>query len=151
MLAKIKDFTTLIGMIIAVITLMKGVSEHMLQGTQRRAEHFLGIRHQFRDNESFQRITELITQDSDSLLQLRTVEKAGYAYFFEEIALLTSSGLVREQVAAFTFGVYAIRCWENKKFWQGLQQEHWVHLESFINHMKRVRENSKFDHKEMQL
>lgn len=141
----------MIGIIITVISFVMGVSEHRMQGKQDRAEYFLEIRHQFRDNPGFQNITEMITQDSDSLLTLSPEMKANYAGFLEEIGLLSNSGLVRFEVANYIFGFYAIQCWKSKKFWTGLEQDDWVVLEDFAKRLEKAKANAKFDSKNFQI
>jgi hypothetical protein len=37
--------------------------------------------------------------------------------FFEEVALMMNSGLIRKEVAHYMFGYYAIHCWDSKNFW----------------------------------
>ncbi len=144
LLATLKDMTTLLGIIATVVTLYIGVDEHRLQGTQSRAEHFLSIRHQFRDSESFRQITEWITNNDDTLRNLSPEKKANYAGFFEELALLVNSEQVRIEVVSYTFGFYAIQCWESKKFWHGLEQDGWVLLKDFVHQMKQAKQTMQY-------
>lgn len=149
MMEKMKDYAIVIGIIISVITLVRDLSETVKQGQHERAEYFLELRQDFRENVHFQHLTEWITENSDTLATMSTEEKAGYAGFFEEIALLTNSDLVSEEVAAYTYGFYVIQCWESKKFWQGMEQDGWVVLKDFYQRMKKVRDTAAFSRDEM--
>ena len=68
-------------------------------------------------------------------------QRSEYASHFEEIALLTNSGLVRKEVAFFIYGYMAIRIWDDEEFWQGLNRDvFWLNLERFVADMKRLRD-----------
>ena len=58
-LADAKDWSTIIGAVIALGALVKGVFEYTLQGAQRRAEQFVSMRHRFKENETFRELCSL--------------------------------------------------------------------------------------------
>lgn len=139
-LTEAKDLATIIGVVIAIVTLVKAFLEFKSQGTQRRAEHFLGMRVRFKENVVFKELCGFLEQDDEKLKDLPLGEKLQLAGFFEEVALMVNSGLIREKVAHYMFGYYAIKCWESSHFWNGLEQEspYWHAFKSFYLRLKRL-------------
>ena len=148
-----KDLATIVTVIIALVTLAEGLSEYSKQGTQQRAEHFLEMRHRFKDNEKFRRISALLEQNDDALTGLSLAEKTDYVGFFEEIALLTNSGLVRPEVAHYMFGYYAIQCWENEKFWRGANRDtkYWSLFRDFVLQMMAIQQQFEYRRSDFRL
>ena len=60
--------------------------------------------------------------------------------YFEEIALMVNSGLLRKDVAHYMFGYYAIRCWESDYFWTHLNRQgpYWALFREFAGEMARM-------------
>jgi hypothetical protein len=151
-----KTITEIIGAGLALATLLKGTVEYVKQGSQKRTELFLKMRDRY---DKFLDICTLLeTQDepesSNNLRMLSFDRKRDFIGFYEEIALMTRSGLIRPAVAHYMFGYYAIRCWESDDFWSSLsggpnrQSKYWGVFRKFALDMQR--EERKFaGHKDL--
>src|SRR5690349_283738 len=113
-----KDIATIVGVIVALFALVKGVYEYIKQGSQKRAEHFFKMEERFDKNELFREIASLVETDSIDLRKISLKDKYNYLGFFEEIALMVNSGLSRPEIAHYMFGYYAMKCWESENFWK---------------------------------
>ena len=149
----IKDIASIVGVILTLITLGKGLAEYSKQGAQQRAKHFFEMRHRFKDSDKLRRISELLEINDDELLKLTIAEKVDYVGFFEEIALLTNSGLVRKEVAHYMFGYYAVQCWNNEKFWKGMNRDtrHWSLFRDFVERMENISKDFEYDRRDFRL
>ena len=58
--------------------------------------------------------------------------------FFEDIAFLMNSGLIRKEVASYMFAGDAIKAWNDDLFWSNDSREHpyWSLLKDFVSEMK---------------
>ena len=121
-LEEAKFLVTLAGFILALVTLLKGILEYSRQGAQKRAEHFLEMRKRLKENKLFKEICALLEGDSPQLREVPFKEKRDLLGFFEEVALMVNSGLIRKEVAHYMFGYYAIRCWESDHFWNDVNR-----------------------------
>lgn len=73
-----------------------------------------------------------------NLPSFRSRGSATYLGFFQEIALVFNSGLVKQEVAHYMFGDYAVRCWENAYFWNGVNRDgpNWSLFRDFASRME---------------
>jgi hypothetical protein len=152
---KFKDFAEIVGVCIALFTLIKGVIEFRLQGTQKRAEQFLKMRDRYAN---FSELCEWLEHkdDEDSKKHIQEMpfrSKFDFLCLYEEIALMMNSGLIQPQVAHYMFGFYAIRCAENDVFLQGLEyeSEYWSLFRDFVKQMKQVEQKFKYDRRTFRL
>lgn len=133
----IKIIATVIGSIIGIITLMKGIYEYILQGRQKRAEYYQKMKDKFRTEEKLKNIHEMIEKHKKGEeLKIDIVAKFYYVGFFEEVALATNSNLIKFNVAYHMFGHYAIDLKKNKEFWNNeslKDEQYWVIFTKFIN------------------
>jgi hypothetical protein len=138
-----KSGAELLAATVGLATLLKGTMEYLKQGTQKRADLFLQMRERFH---SFRDICVLLDhkneeRPSDELRQLPFERKRAFIGFFEEIALMTKSGLIKPDVAHYMFGYYAIRCWESDSFWNpggpNRQASYWRVFFAFVTKMKQ--------------
>lgn len=120
-----KDVATVIGGLaavfgglIALVTFVKSVLEYVNQGVQKRAEHFIEMRRRLKENETFKQLCALLETDDPALAAIPFADKRDFLGFFEEVALMLNSGLIRKEVVHYMFGYYALRCWESEHFWQ---------------------------------
>jgi hypothetical protein len=74
-------------------------------------------------------------------------EKRDLLGFFEEIALMMNSGLIRNEVAHYMFGYYAIKCWESKYFWSTVYREsiYWSLFRDFVEQMKQIEQSFQYN------
>jgi hypothetical protein len=140
-LTLLKDIATLIGGLVLLLTFIKGTIEYARQGTQKRVELFLTIEKSFRENASFQEIRNLIVKNNPEVSKIPKKLRSDYAGFFELIALLTNSGLLKKEVACYMLAADAILCWENEHFWKDFDKsdQHWGLLRIFVQEMKNLK------------
>jgi len=141
-----KDVATILGSVIALLVLGKGVFEYASQGAQKRAEQFFAIRARLKDNESFKEICDLLERDDPSLASIAFKEKRDFLGLFEEVTLLMNSRLIRKPVAHYMFGYYAIRCWESEHFWADVNREspYWAAFRKFVAEMRAVEDGFEY-------
>jgi hypothetical protein len=106
---------------------------------KKRGELFTAIRSRLKDNKSFKEILALVDADDPELASIEFKEKRDLIGLFEEVALLLNSGLIRPAVANYMFGYYAIRCWNNPRFWNDVRREsaYWSLYRAFVDRMQK--------------
>ena len=78
---------------------------------------------------------------SNTLRLLPWIEKRDFVGFFEELALMAESGLIRTSVVHYMFGYYAVECSKSDEIWNdtdGLKRDsrYWALFHSFANRMQ---------------
>ncbi|MAU10041.1 MAG: hypothetical protein CL607_09490 [Anaerolineaceae bacterium] len=143
----------IIGGLVALGSFVLAVVEYQRQGALKRAEHFFVMRKSYREDSDFQKISDLLEDDSQELKKIPYADKRRFLGFYEEIALMMNSGLVRKELAHYMFGYDAIRCLESEHFWVGaapdLDSKYWILFNTFAKQMKEVEGSpTSFDPKE---
>ena len=157
----LKDTLTLIvSVVVASVgfdTLLKAIIEHKRSVAAKRLELFLEMRKRLRDDEEFSNICNLLEEEgweeerqgevATKLRNIPPVQKDRFLGFFEGLAIMRNSGLINDQVAAYMFGYYAIKCKKSESFWEGLDPEDpfWALFFSFAEDMQQARSEFKFD------
>jgi hypothetical protein len=118
-----RNVATIAGVAIAAFALLKGVIEYRQQGAQKRAEHFIAMRKRFKENLTFTKLCDLLEDDDPKLAEMAFKEKRDFIGFFEEIAIMVNSGLIRKEVAHYMFGYYVIDCWKSEGFWKNIDRD----------------------------
>ncbi|HEX8149678.1 MAG TPA: hypothetical protein VF591_21040 [Pyrinomonadaceae bacterium] len=146
-LSDYKDIATIAGVLIALAALIKGLYEYVKQGAQRRAEQFVEMRKRFKENETFRELAALIEDNDPKLLSEPFKNKLYYVGFFEEVALMVNSGLIKSEVAHYMFGYYAIRCWDNLYFWSDVNRDtpYWALFRDFVAKMRKIEGSFMYD------
>jgi hypothetical protein len=147
----LKDLVTLVGISIALITLIKGFVEFKNQGLQKRVEQFLLIQKRIKEDPSFVRISALLENEDISLQKIPFKEKSRYLELFEELALLMNSKIISKQVIFYMFGYYTIDCWESTYFWNNINKEskYWALFKDFALTMKKMDSDFAFSSKDL--
>ena len=142
-----RDLAAVSGVIVALGTLIKGLVEYSHQGAQKRAEQFSAMRIRFKDDEQFKEICVLLEADDPALTEVPFKDKRDFLGFFEEVALMLNSGLIRPAVAHYMFGYYALRCAESENFWHDVNREspYWALFNDFVREMRVVEDQFKID------
>src|SRR5262249_28995192 len=85
---------------------------------------------------------EFVKRPGLAIDQIPFKERRDFLGFFEEIALMTNSGLIARHVAHYMFGYYAIQCWESLVFWSNLERKsiYWSLFHDFVVQMKKAQE-----------
>jgi hypothetical protein len=112
-----KNIATIVGVVIAIFTFAHGIIEYIKQGSQKRAEHFNNMRKKLKENSTFTKIRELLEDNDKALCDVSFSDRRDFLGFFEEIALMVNSKLLRKNVAHYMFGYYVIQCWNSEHFW----------------------------------
>lgn len=136
----VQTLVAVTGGIAAIVALWQSLIEYKRQGAQKRAEYFLEMRKRLKENPSYKTICALIETDDPSLSTLPFEEKRDFLGFFEEVALMSSSGLIRKDVVHYMFGYYAIRCWRSEHFWHDVNREsiYWALFRDFVRQMEQA-------------
>lgn len=135
----IKELSLLLAVLASLWGLYRGIHEYRLQGTQRRAEIFMKKQAEFFSNPKFNEIRTLVETDAERLTDIAFDDKRAYLCFFEEIALLTQSGLLMPPVSAYMFGYYAVRCQQSRHFWFNINPDprFWAVFLGFAERMQQ--------------
>jgi hypothetical protein len=144
----VASICTVVGTVVGLIALCKGFVEYVKQGAQKRAESFLEMRRKYSEfNDVCQHLELTDNPDSAADIEgLSFAKKRAFIGFYEELALMTQSGLINWQVAHYMFGYYAIKCSDSKIFWEkkngGLDSgdHYWQLFNAFV---KRARTEEK--------
>jgi hypothetical protein len=80
-------------------------------------------------------------------------EKRDFLGFFEEVAIMVNSGLIRKEVAHYMFGYYVIDCWKSKSFWKGIQRDtnFMALFNDFAVRMNSIEESYKFQRRKYRI
>lgn len=157
-LTKWKDIATIIGVLIAVgtlifglVTLIKGIIEYKKQGSQKRFEQFTEIKKWFYEREVFQQIALYLETDDVELKNINYRDKCDFLAYFEVISLMMNSKLIRSEVVYYMLGYYAIRCLESEKFWHGINKDsqYWALFRDFAEQMKSIEQEFKYNSKKL--
>ncbi|AFQ44359.1 hypothetical protein [Desulfosporosinus meridiei] len=135
---EIKDIAYMITALVALLTFVKVVREYILQGKQKRVELLEKYRKRFHEAEYVKSITPYIEDDDECLMELPRIDKYYYLGFFEEVAVLLNSKVIKKETVHYFFGYYAIKTWESKNFWGDINREslYWSEFKRFAQSMK---------------
>jgi hypothetical protein len=75
------------------------------------------------------------------------------AEFFEKLAILNNTGLISDALVFYIFDYFAIKCYESKAFWKGLnrRQALWSLFMDFAKRMSGERKCFKLDRRQLRL
>ena len=144
-LSDVKDIAIIVGTVAAALTFVKAIIEYTKQNAQKRAEHYTRLREEFKKDGRFGDLFEKLEDDAPDLAELSFEKKQDLIGFYEDIALAVNSNLLKKEVAHYMFAYYAVRCWDSKYFWEGLEREshYWTLFRYFVGEMKSVEDQLK--------
>ena len=149
----VKNLAMIVAVGIAAITLVKGVIEYARQGKQKRVEHFLEMRRKLKEPGKYDKIFALLEDEDDNskLADISYMMKRDLLGFFEEVALIMNSGLIRKEVACYMFGYYAIQCKKSNYFWSNVEKNSiwWSLFIHFASEMEKIEDSFKFTQKKL--
>ena len=127
--------------IAAALAFIKGVIEYRKQNSLKRFEEFMEMRAIFRSPEIYN-ISLLIEKDDTELKKLPLKDRYAYLGFYEQVAIMLNSGILRRDIAHYMFGYFAVRCLESKNFWSGINRSsgYWSLFVWFASEMKKIEE-----------
>ncbi len=139
-----KDLAIIAAGIVGFITFLTGVFEYARQGRDRRAEKFVQMRRRFLETALFQRILNLLPEDSPELAQMPVQDRRNFLGFLEEVALMVNSGLIDRRVAHYMFGYYVLLAARSTRIWEGLDHDslYWTVFRSFAASMEEYESKS---------
>ena len=134
------QIAAIFGVPVGLITLLSGLFEYRKQGKNKRAEFFIIMRQRLKDNPAFQNIRTLLDNGDKELEDVPITDRMNFLGYFEEVAIMLNSKMIRKDIAHYMFGYYAIRCSESKYFWEGIadRSQYWVLFNKFAQTMKQV-------------
>ncbi|MBS1715592.1 MAG: hypothetical protein JST30_14785 [Armatimonadetes bacterium] len=140
MLEQVKDVSIVLAGLIALITFVKGTLEFAQRGRQERAETFVQMRRRFLESPIFNECLPLLQSDDPALARLPVQDRRSFLGFFEEVALMVNSGLLKPPVASYMFGYYVDLCARSVHFWEGLDPDsrYWTLFRNFAVQMKDI-------------
>ena len=148
----VKDIALIIGNVGIALTLLFGLIKYRQSVAIARANKFSEMWRYFIENAVFVRIFGMIDDKSkmiddksksSKLAQLPYTEKLLFLGFYEEVAILVNSGLMKKHVAHYMFSYYAICCWESDHFWTGTNvmnrdSPYWYLFRNFVKQMQAI-------------
>jgi len=142
-----------VGVGVAATSAVKALIEYRLQGAAKRSEVFLQMRSRLRSDASFSKICGMLEADSPQLAEVSLIERDRFIGFFEELAILKNSGLLKKTLVFYMFGYFAIRCNESTQFWAGLnrKQQLWSLFMDFAKEMKETEKTFVFNKRRFKL
>jgi hypothetical protein len=144
MVLDVKDMATLIGGLVGLIGLLKGVYEFSKQNAIKRAENYLKLREKFKESTRFKDLFEMLENDDPQLKRVPYERKQDFLGFYEDIALFVNSGLLKPEVAHYMFSYHALKCAESKNFWNHehipYDSPYWSLFKNFVERMKKADE-----------
>ena len=126
----------------AVGTLVKSVAEYSKQNSLRRFEKYMDLSNGWLADRNIQEIVELLESgEKQRIRKISIRRKEEFAAFFEEIAMMVDSKLLKKKIAYYMFGYYTILCDESGEFWSGLgkNEHYWSLFNRFAADMKSIR------------
>jgi hypothetical protein len=112
-----------ISAVVAVCVFAKSIYEYTLQNKLKRFEKYQDIAGQWDENKDLQKIRQLLEfEDKEKLAKAAANTKENFIHCYEDIAVMYESGLLSERMAFYMFGYYAIRSYQSKEFWNGLDK-----------------------------
>jgi len=140
-LAQVKDISIVVAGVVAFVTFAFGLGEYVKRGRQDRAAHFVDMRRRFLETPEFRQLLGLLHNQDPALRTSSIQDKRNFIGFFEEVALLVNSGLLRRDVAHYMYGHYVILANESEDFWVQLDRSsvYWTLFRKFAADMQSER------------
>lgn len=138
----IKTVATVGTAVVAIVTIIKGYAEYKLSAVQKRVELFEKYRQKLKENETLKRIIGLLEDNRTDIRNLPRTDRYFYLGYFEEIALLVNSGVLKPEIAHYMFAYYAKLCWTSDNFWHDINRNsmYWRVFREFVEQMKELEE-----------
>src|SRR5512135_3314930 len=91
-----KNWVTIIGTFFAVLVALKGILEYSHQNAMRRLELFQAMRRRYDESQAMKRVRDALEAEEESALaSVSKADKAEFAAFYEDLALMVDSGMMR--------------------------------------------------------
>ena len=136
-----RDIAAIVGVSIGVMTLLKGYLEYRRNAVLGRVQHFANLKHEFKENATIAKITELLDTADPKLAEVPSREKWHFLCFFEEVTVLLRAKLISDELVYYMFGYYATRCDRSQWFWNEAfprDEAYWLLFFDFVSRMHKV-------------
>jgi hypothetical protein len=145
-LSDFKDIFTIAGALGSFILVLLALRQYGMAEKQKRAEHFFKLRDKYNSDPAFIKIREIIDSPDPNAMSSRIGddEKRKFLGFYEEIAIMVNSKLIKEELAFYMFGYYAIRCTKLEVFKTYINEDaaYWKVFSEFATKMEVYDNNS---------
>ncbi len=143
-LTVVKDVSIIIAGAVTLITFMMGVIQYARQGHDARASQFVQMRRRFLEDPAFRELLNLLARDDPRLAQMPIQDRRNFVGFFEEVALMVNSRIIKPGVAHYMFGYYVRLVDRSEHFWEGLDRDsvYWQVFRQFAHQMRVVKEDA---------
>ena len=151
-LSVVKDVSIVVAGAVTLITFMMGVIQYARQGHDARATQFVQMRRRFLEDPAFRELLNLLANDDPRISQMPIQDRRNFVGFFEEVALMVNSKIIKPGVAHYMFGYYVLLVDRSEHFWDGLDRKsvYWEVFRQFAAQMRAIKGDS-LARKEMQL
>ena len=142
-----KDLAIIGGGIIALVTFFFGYLEYLRQGRQHSAAAFVQMRRRFLESDRFQHILKLLSDDDPSVREISIQDRRNFIGFFEEIALMVNSKMIRLDTAHYMFGYYVLLSDRSSHLWEDLDRSstYWTVFNEFARVMRELDKTAKIE------
>ena len=134
--------TAIVGVIAFLFTVARALYEYSKQNRLTRFDKYEELSKNWSSDEGVQEIIALLDHDPEhKLADLETSKKQDFVGYYEEIALMLESAILKKRIAYYMFGYHTIRCYESKDFWtpeMELQSPYWSLFRRFAEQMKKI-------------
>ena len=141
-----------LSLVVAVATLVKAVVEFKLQNSLKRFEKYQEMNEIYSRDATMTAMRDVLRAGGVVLEKYDPIEKYKFMAFYEDIAVMCQSGLMRIEVAAYMFGYDARIAWVSQAFVANLgdarEDPNWALFWSFCNRLDAYR--TEFDRKDSQ-
>jgi hypothetical protein len=115
------------------------------EGRLKRFENFQQMQSRYRQDPSIQAVfrslyPEQYRGDTGKQPSATTKNKLDFMGFYEELAIMVNSGIMRPDAAYYTFGVDAVEFWKKEQYWH--DDPTWKLFNSFVQNAKRFQKHS---------
>lgn len=143
----LKSVAIIAGSLVALFTFGTAVLEYVRQGRQTRAQQFIQLHRRFRENHKFARLIDLLEGDDPQLAAEPLADRREFLAFFEELAIMVNSRLIRVELAHYVFGYYVGLCGRSRHLWAGLNREDtfWTLFNDFEVHLRGMTSSFRFE------
>lgn len=143
-LTVVKDVSIIIAGAVTLITFMMGVIQYARQGHDARATQFVQMRRRFLEDPAFRELLNLLARDDPRLAEMPIQDRRNFVGFFEEVALMVNSKIIKPGVAHYMFGYYVLLVDRSEHFWEGLDRNsvYWQVFRGFAEQMRSVKSDA---------
>jgi hypothetical protein len=145
--------TAIVGVLALIVTIISAAFNYSKQNLLARFEKYSELSKGWYDDKEIQEIIVLLDHDPEGkLVAMPASRKEAFVGFYEEIALMLESGILRERIAYYMFGYHTILCYENSDFWTDdmeLEDPYWSLFRRFAKQMKKIDDDVRAGHEKI--